>query len=171
MDASWVAYASRVAKSSADGQDELEGRSQPDEPDYQILVRRLWPFGVRSMPPAGVDAVAVFAGAAQSAGVMVGAESPQYGPSDLLDGEVAFYNKTTGVLIKLHADGKVTIDAPTGSDVVINGGTAKVARAGDAVDKATGSMTTWISAVSTALGLTPPTNFGTVAGGAERFKA
>lgn len=163
--ASWVVFASSVAKSSASGfEDELEGRGAPDEPESQWSVRRLWPFGLRSLPPAGVDAVAVHANASPSAGIMVGAESPEYGPSDLADGEACLYNLTTGTEIRLKADGSITINAASGKDVIVNGGTAKVARVGD-------SVTVTGTCPNTGTGTVAIAATATIAAGAARFKA
>ena len=136
----WVVSYSRVAKSSAGGNDdEVEGRSEPDEPSYQIPVRRLWPFGLRSRPPAGVEAVIVLVNGGATRAVMVGAESAKYGPSDLAEGEAALYGATAAV-IRIWTDGRITIDGD-GADVVVNGGGAKVHRVGDHGDAGTISFT------------------------------
>lgn len=125
-----------VANSSADGfEDELAGRSQPDEPSYQEAVRRLWPFGMRSRPPSGVECVVVRSGGAP--GVLIAAESAKYGPADLEEGELAIYCITSGAVIKLDKDGKITIDAAAAKDVVVNGGSLKVARDTDPVNAGT----------------------------------
>lgn len=173
--AEWVVYASQVARSSADGHgDEVQGRSLADEPACQIPVRRLWPFGVRSRPPAGAEAVVVHPNASPTAGVMVGAESAAHGPADLADGEAALYNIAPGLLIRLWADGRVTIDSGPGVDVVVNGGAAPVGRVGDDVS-ATAGMAQWIVDVIAALAalgqvIAPPAGFGTIAVGAPRFR-
>ena len=127
-----------LAKSSADGHDDaLEGRVADDEPDYQIPVRRLWPFGMRSRPPAGVEVVVVYPDGSPVSGVEVGAESSKYGPSDLEEGEAAVYCSAGGTIIKLDKDGNITIDAASGKDVIVNGGNAKVARVDDTTDNGT----------------------------------
>jgi phage gp45-like len=165
-DPSWVVLFSRVAATSASGhEDEVDGRSEPDEPSYQVQVRRLFPFGLRSRPPAGVDAVAVCASGSPSAGVMVGAESPAYGPSDLAEGEAALYNIATGTRVLLKADGSIQIDAASGKDVVVNGGTARVSRVGDSVT-VTGTCPNTGTGTPVAI-----TASGTIAAGAARFKA
>jgi phage gp45-like len=146
----WLAHYSKVATSSADGQsDEIEGRSEPDEPSYQVPVRRMGPFGIRSRPPAGVEAFVIYLGGGATRGVMLGAESAKYGPSDLAEGEVAIYCIKAGTALKLDKDGaitatgqgasqiqidkngKVTVTAAVGQDIILNGGTLKVARVTD----------------------------------------
>lgn len=125
----------QVTKNSASGNaDAIQGNeTERDEQDggYQYTVRRLWPFGIRSVPPTGIDAVVVHAFGGPTNGILVGAESAEYGPSNLQVGETAIYNKVTGAVIKIDVDGKITIDAPAGVDVVVNGGTLKVARVTD----------------------------------------
>lgn len=170
----WVVRFSRVAGNTADGgKDTVEGRATgSDEQSYAYLVRRIWPFGIRSRPPAGCDAVVVHANAGSSNGVMVGAESTRYGPSDLKDGEVCLYNK-----------GTATVKLDENDQVVVNGGSIPVAREGDAVAR-NNAMATWMSAVEAALsaagsptaspwsGVSPQSsNIALVAEGAENFRA
>jgi phage gp45-like len=193
--ASSVVAVSTVTTSSADGHsDEINGPSAEDEPRNQERVRRLWPFGVRSVPPAGVDAVVVRPNVSSIAGVMVGAESAKYGPDDLEVGETTLYNAVAAVLVKLAKDGTITInsDAGNGKDVVINGGTAAVGRVGDTVDAFTiqatfgaGPLTTCIIGLTiTPIGGGAPvviavatpgpftlTSFGKIHAGAPHFKA
>jgi hypothetical protein len=172
--AAWVVYLSEVAKSSPDGDDELKGRSPVDEPQYQVFVQRMWPFGIRSRPPTGTPGVAVFPNANASCGILTGAESSEYGPSDLEEGETALYN-LIGTFVKAWADGKLTIDSNEGKDIVVNGGSAKVGRVGDAVAAGT-TMAAWITNVISALAtlgevVAPPVDFGVIAEGANKFKA
>jgi len=130
-----IVRASTVSLSTASGNgDKVDGHlTYEDEAPggYDYTVRRLWPFGIRSRPPVGCDAVVVHAFGGSTNGVMVGAESSVYGPSDLVEGEVAIYAKKAGAVIKIDVNGKVTIDAPNTTDVVVNGGTKKVARVDD----------------------------------------
>ncbi|HZU84524.1 MAG TPA: phage baseplate assembly protein [Polyangiaceae bacterium] len=120
-----------LAKSSADGHgDELAGRSEPDEPSYQVPVRRLWPFGLRSRPPAGVEVIVVFPNGSPVAGVMVGAESAKYGPSDLEEGETAVYG-AAGAVILLDKDGNVVVKAAQGKSIYIGDGAAEHIVLGD----------------------------------------
>jgi phage gp45-like len=112
----------------------------------------MWPFGLRSRPPSGVEAVVVLVNGAATRAVMVSAESAKYGPSDLEEGESALYNKTAAV-IRIWKDGKITIDADN-ADLVVNGGNAKVARVGDKAKIVTGltaPLYQWMKAVETAL--------------------
>lgn len=191
----WVVRFAQVVRSTADGQgDQVAGRADSDEPDQQVPVRRIWPFGLRSRPPAGCDAAVVHVNGGSSNGIMVGAESSAYGPDDLEDGEAALYCKVAGCLFKMTMVGKVeltsasgqaiAIDAGSGADVVVNGGSLKVARVTDPVNlgacfvtlNGSGAVTA-VTINGTALpvgadALSPP-NRGTVAsgGGASRFKA
>jgi phage gp45-like len=175
----WLVSYTRVAKSSAGGSDdEVEGRSEPNEPSYQIPVRRMWPFGIRSRPPAGVEAIVVLVNGGGTRAVMVSAESAKYGPSDLDDGESALYNKTAAV-IRLWSDGHVSIDADN-ADVVVNQGSAKVHRVGDQGDGGTIAFTSPSTLAGTYTdpdGVPHPFSVGTpivlktkATEGAERFK-
>lgn len=137
---------------SGDG-DSVQGHETTNEEaegGYQYQTRRIWPFGIRSRPPKGCDAVVVHVFGGASNGVMVGAESPEYGPDDLEDGEVAIYAKKSGAVIKIDKDGKVTIDAPNTTDVVVNGGTLKVARDTDPTNNGT-----WAHTPASGTGVTP----------------
>lgn len=87
------------------------------------------------------------------------------------DGETQLHGAANAAtVIRLRASGDIEITPATGRNVILAGGTAKVAREGDAVAAAS-SMASWISAVSTALTLTPPAGFGAVAAGADHVKA
>ena len=120
----WVVFYAPVATSSDDGQsDEVEGRSESNEPQYQIPVRRLWPFGIRSRPPAGVQALVVNVNGGSTKGVMLGAESSGYGPSDLKDGETAIYSKALPYAVFADENGKVLIGASTGLQPAVRGDT------------------------------------------------
>lgn len=82
-----------------------------------------------------------------------------------------------GASIVIDKDGGVTITAAAGKDVAVNGGTAEVARKGDAAVAAAG-MVAWMSQVATYINtLAPgtvspaaPPTFGTINAGAGRFK-
>jgi phage gp45-like len=170
---SWLVTYSRIAGSTADGNpDEIEGRSSPDEPSYQMSARRMWPFGLRSRPPAGVEAVVIHVGGSGAGGIMVGAESAKFGPSDLEDGETALYNKTAAV-IRIWKDGRITIDGDN-ADVIVNGGGAKVARVGDKTEahshtvtfSLTDSLNKPVTGSITLVDASPA-----IAEGAEHFKA
>lgn len=101
--------------SSADGTtDKVKGYDN-DEQKYDADGQRMWPFGIRARPPAGVDAVWIALGGRNKSGhgVIVGAESKGYGPGDLADGEVALYNKVSGCVVRLNADGTISINGTT----------------------------------------------------------
>lgn len=152
---SWVVRFSTVSATGSDGyKDAVDGRAGADETSYQYPVRRLWPFGIRSRPPVGVDAVVIHVNGGSGSGVMVGAESNAYGPDDLAEGEVAIYCRASGAVIKLDADGKITIDAASGQDVVVNGGTLKVARETDPCRLTAapgGALAVWMGQVESAI--------------------
>jgi len=57
-----------------------------------------------------------------------------------------------------------------GATIILNGGSASVARVGDSVS-ATPSMGVWIAGVSSVLHLAPPSDFGAVSSGAPGVKA
>lgn len=101
--------------SSASGTTDKVQGYQNDEEKYDLDGQRMWPFGVRSVPPAGVDSVWIAVGGRNRStnAVIIGAESSKYGPSDLADGEVAFYNKVDGCVIRLNADGTISINGTT----------------------------------------------------------
>jgi phage gp45-like len=114
--------------------------------------------------------------------MIVGIATDKYGPQDLAEGETVIWNKQTGCRIKLDENGKITIDAPAGQDVMVNGGSEKVARTNDTLT-ASGAFLTWAAAVDAGIPTnTPPaTPFAAAAGlaggmgdietGAARFKA
>ena len=114
---------SQVALSTASGDgDAVQGNETTSEEvqgGYQYEVRRLWPFGIRSRPPANVDAVVVHAFGGPTNGIMVGAESPEYGPSDLAEGETAIYCKAANAVIKFDKDGNITVTAAPDKSVTV----------------------------------------------------
>lgn len=108
-----------TSKSSDTGHDDaVDGRGN-DSDAPSLGVRRLWPFGIRSRPPAGCDAVVIHANSGATNGVMVGAESKKYGPGDLKSGETAIYAIKAGCLIKLDEDGGITVTAEPDQSVNI----------------------------------------------------
>lgn len=131
-------------------------RTHPAQPPARmgrIHARRMWPFGLRSIIPAGVEAVTVSPMGSQTQKVIVGAESNAFGPTDLAEGDTVLYssahkegavcvikaaasgkitiNSKGNAIIVLDENGKITIDSVAGQDVVVNGGTLKVARVTD----------------------------------------
>jgi hypothetical protein len=111
--------------------------AQPPGVPGRLHARRMWPFGFRSIIPRGVEAVTVAPMGSQQK-VIVGAESPSYGPTDLSVGDSAMYSsahREGQVCVTKHAaTGKITIDSKSDQDVQVNGGTLKVARVSDDVD-------------------------------------
>ena len=91
------------------------------------------------------------------------------------EGAAELYSpKEPTCVVKMRASGKIEITAKSGQDIVLNGGSAKVGRVGDAVAVAS-TMSTWISAVTSYVnGIAPgtlvlPTNFGTINAGADHI--
>lgn len=169
---------------SANGTEDQVVCDNQEESAGSYLVRRMQHFGFRSRPPKGVAVIRLGNHEAASNSVVIAEESERYGPSDLADGEVAIYNKTTGTEIRIDADGNITIDAGSGADVIVNGGTAKVARVGDTLTTSA-LLTTWAQAVEVFInGLVPGTistlwaagpgqagSLGDIETGADNFKA
>lgn len=136
------------------GIDQVEGRKVgPSDPQYQIPVRRMAQYGYRSLPPNGSENILVTPNAAFGNKCIVASENRNFGPSDLEEGEVSLFSKFKQ-LLRLKTDGKLTIDsgkdnAGNQADIILNGGTAKVARVGD-------QAKTTIRTVYTVVPGTPP---------------
>lgn len=166
------------SRSTASGEgDAIRGYQTdgPDEQSYDFAGRRVFPFGIRSRPPSGTWGVWIGKGGRSGDGVIVGAESSRFGPSNLNDGEVAIYNKVTGCTILLDQNG----------NVVINGGTLKVARVSDPVNVGTLAVAAPVGGGACTVTFTPknadgtpgtPTTTGVItaaianSGGASNFK-
>jgi phage gp45-like len=132
-----------VSLSSSSGEDDkVEGLTKDGEDDkaYDYQVKRMQHFGFRSRPPKDVWAIRIGIGGGSTNNATVAEESDQYGPSDLEDGEVAIYNKVTGTEIRFDENG----------DVIVNGGTKKIARVDDTA-KAAAAMKTWMGQVETGI--------------------
>lgn len=146
MNAAWIKnyvqqYVARVANyaitgaaTSAGAKDTVEGRAVgEDEKAYGLQVRRLWPFGHRSVPPAGCEGVVLRINAGRRSLVLIAAESAKYGPQDLKDGETATYD-AAGSVIRLYQDGSLTVAAKGGGLVTLDkNGNATVSAPGDVV--------------------------------------
>lgn len=120
--ASLIRFAQTTTNTASGDGDAVAGHETDEEagePTYQYLTRRLWPFGIRSRPPTGIDSVAVHVFGGSINAVMLGAESPEYGPSDLEEGEVAIYAKASGAVIKIDVDGNITIDASASKNITV----------------------------------------------------
>lgn len=151
--------------------------AQPPAKVGRIHARRMWPFGLRSIIPAGVEAVTVSPMGSQTQKVIVGAESNAFGPTDLAEGDTVLYssahkegavcvvkaaasgkitiNSKGNAIIVLDENGKITITAAAGQDVVVNGGTLNVARKTDAVQVSIPALTVITSVVAGAGVLNP----------------
>lgn len=171
-----VAQYSTLAKDgAARGYDAIVHRG------VQLKARRLQPYGLRSVALRGAEVILLGINAGRSNKVYIAAEVPDHGPGDLQPGEVALYNKVSGTLVKLDKDGNVRVDAGPGKEVVVNGGTLKVARDTDPC-KIGAPMATWMSQVEAALNLIAGGSVAplstafvanpgiTINGGAGRFK-
>jgi phage gp45-like len=121
--ANLLKYGAYSRSSSSGEHDKISGylTQGADEQPYDFEGRRVFPFGIRSVPPSGTWGVWLGKGGGSGDGVIVGAESSRFGPSDLADGEVAIYNKVTGVVIKLGQDGSVVVVDQAGSQVKLDG--------------------------------------------------
>ena len=99
----------------------------PPAQQGRIHARRMWPFGFRSIIPAGVECVTVSPMGSQTQKVILGAESNSYGPTDLQTGEVAIYNSVhaQGAVcwIKLDKDGHIIVIPKAGAKVKLGSGT------------------------------------------------
>lgn len=99
----------------------------------QQRVRFLQWFGFRSRPKvSGGEAIVVAPRGGATNAVAVAADNLGVGPTDLLEGESVMYG-SGGSTLKHDQPGKVSINAGGTSDVVVNGGTLKVARVTDQV--------------------------------------
>jgi hypothetical protein len=77
---------------------------------------------------------------------------------------------TAPTILLWEVPGLTSITVNPSANVNLGPASAAVGRVGDAVAAAS-AMSTWISSVSTALGVTPPTDFGTIAAGSPKVKA
>lgn len=125
-------WATTSRSTSLGKNDECDGRG---DQKGGVPVRRVWPFGLRSVPPNGSEGILLTLNGGRRSGgaaVLIAAENLKYGPDKLDGGETALYSQFDAV-VRLDKNGKITIDAKSGADVVVNGGTAKVGRVGDEV--------------------------------------
>ena len=105
------------------------GQQQCQQP-----VRFMQWFGFRSRPVVKQgEAVVVACRGGTSNAVAVAADNLAHGPTDLDEGESVMYS-SGGSTIRQDTAGKIMIDAKTPADVVVNGGTLKVARVTDPVN-------------------------------------
>lgn len=121
----WVTYG-KVTRSSSDGADAAEWWG----PGSQVPTRRMYPWGIRSVPPVGAECVAVSPDGSPQNALLIGAESTTrtaqglrytYGPTDMQEGETVLYDKS-GSVIHLHADGSITVIPKAGAKVKLGAG-------------------------------------------------
>lgn len=73
------------------GYDQVQGHKVgPNDPQYQIGVRRMASYGMRSLPPYGSESIELSVNAALGNKVQVASENIKYGPTDLEEGESSF---------------------------------------------------------------------------------
>jgi phage gp45-like len=139
----------KVTRSNSNGDDAMDGWVQ------QIPSRRMGPWGLRALPPVGSECVGIGAGGSQANLLLMAAETTSrtangleysYGPKDLKEGETALYDKA-GSVLRQSQDGTTKVDAASGKDISLTGGTHKVARVGDRAKVTIRSVYTVVSMV------------------------
>lgn len=99
-------------------------------------IERLQQYGFTSVPLDGAEAAVLFVGGRRDHGLAVAVDDRRHRLSGLAPGEVALYHKD-GAKVLLKADGSIEVTPKAGQDVKLAGGSAKVARVGDAVNGGT----------------------------------
>lgn len=118
------------------GYDQVQGHKVgANDPQYQIGVRRMASYGMRSLPPYGSESIELSVNAALGNKVQVASENIKYGPTDLEEGEVSLFAMFKQ-LFRLKKNGDATLDSGedssgTKANIIFNGGTEKVARVND----------------------------------------
>lgn len=102
----------------------LDGETRSD-------IERLQQYGFTSVPFKGAEACVLFVGGRRDHGIAVAVDDREHRLKGLEEGEVALYHKD-GAKVHFKADGSVEIAPKSGKNIVLAGGTAKVARVGDA---------------------------------------
>ena len=90
-------------------------------------LERMQEYGFTSVPLPGAEATVLFVGGRRDHGIVVAVDDRRHRKTGLQPGEVAVYNNA-GAHVLLKADGSIEVH---GTNVVLNGGTMPVARAGD----------------------------------------
>lgn len=169
------------SNASSDGVEDSVRTFLDSDTETVYPTRRIQHYGLRTRPPQGVLAVRLGNWEGGGNGLTVAEEDSRYGPGDLDEGEVALYNKVSGTEIRIDKDGNIKINAASGKDVIVNGGTQKVARIDDTA-KASTAMATWMGQVESGIsgaGGTPPsppassfnsTSIAKINSGADNFK-
>lgn len=104
----------------------------------RLRARRMWPFGIRSLPPRGVEAITVGPMASQQK-VIIAAESNAYGPTDLAEGDTALYSSAhkedVVAILLIYADGNIRVQTSKANcHVVVKPGSSGKVKLGDDVD-------------------------------------
>lgn len=122
-----------INRSSANRYDGVDGQeSAGDEPEGQRTVERMQHYGFRSRPRAPSRCVVLQVNGGAGNNVSVAEETDGLGPTDQKDGEVELYSEY-GQRIRFLQDQHLRVDAPGVAEVLVNGGSAKVARVNDGI--------------------------------------
>lgn len=151
----------------------FSGDGDVDEPLGSRISRWMQHFGFSSYPPGGTEIAVI----ETDAGPCAIASDHLDGEPDLAPGWSAQYD-TSGNLVQLMTSDGVKISNAAGKLVLENGagliyiheaGSLAAARKTDAVTP-TSIMATWMAAVSSHIGISPPTTFGAITGGSSNVK-
>jgi phage baseplate assembly protein V len=93
-------------------------------------LERLQEYGFTSVPEDGAEAVVLFPGGSRDHGLVIAVDDRRYRLKGLGAGEVAVYHKD-GATITMKSNGSIEITPKAGADIVLNGGSLKVARVTD----------------------------------------
>jgi len=104
------------------------GSGPPSTQSYQLDIRRMQHFGFRSVPPAGTRQILVHPEAGSTQAVSVAEDDQHAGPGSLANGETSLYSKANSAVLIADKDGHTKITSSGSSNVVLNGGSLKVAR-------------------------------------------
>lgn len=125
-----------TATPNKSGYDQVQGHKVgSNDPQYQIGVRRMASYGMRSLPPYGSESIELSVNAALGNKVQVASENIKYGPTDLEEGESSFFSMFKQ-LLRFKKNGDATLDSGenssgTKADIILNGGSKKIARVDD----------------------------------------
>lgn len=170
--------------------------------------RNMIGFGFRSAPVTGSECIVTAPRGGAVNATVVASDHLGYGPTDLAEGDAVVYSKAHhegedcyikaaangkitirskgGAVIVLDENGQITIDANNAEDVIVNGGSLKVARDTDPVNMGTWDVTTAVvlgvtvvtavTCVQPSGAVTPLTPAGVpltgkISDGADHFKA
>jgi hypothetical protein len=140
-------------ESDGDPVDSISGWPNPQTQEVgQIPAARVEMFGHAYVPPRGQRCRALLR---KAAGIVWPLGSKRYRPKGIKEGESCLYCTKEGTTVWLKQDGSLQINAAPGQDVVVNGGSAKVARQGDRVEITDrihlGGLAVWMAQVEIAL--------------------